>query len=112
MILIEVTTLDGVLRRIRSRGHALRKGSAESAPCAAVSVILKSLGLTVAGNPRCDLRLTAERPGEFDLAVDTGEAVPWLAAVWSMAETTLREIATEWPDQVRLTITEEKKHGT
>jgi uncharacterized protein YsxB (DUF464 family) len=112
MILIEVTTRDGVPLRIRSRGHAVRTGSAESAPCAAVSVVLKSLGLTVAGDSRCDLRLQAERPGEFDLEVDAGDAVTWLAAVWSMAGTTLREIATAWPEQVRLTITEEKEHGT
>jgi uncharacterized protein YsxB (DUF464 family) len=59
MILIEVTTSDGVPLRVRSRGHARRKGSAESAPCAAVSVVLKSLGLTVAGDSRCGLRVTA-----------------------------------------------------
>jgi uncharacterized protein YsxB (DUF464 family) len=112
MILIEVTTSDGVPLRVRSRGHARRKGSAESAPCAAVSVVLKSLGLTVAGDSRCGLRVTADRPGEFDLEVDPGEAASWVAAVWSMAGTTLREIAAEWPEQVRLMITEEKKHGT
>lgn len=97
---------------IRSTGHAVRVAGAESAPCAAVSVVLKSLGLTVAGDPRCDLRLKAEHPGEFDLEIDASGAISWITAVWSMAETTLREIAAEWPDQVRLTITEEKQHGT
>ncbi|MEX2443652.1 MAG: hypothetical protein WD492_08605 [Alkalispirochaeta sp.] len=112
MINVEVTVADGAPLRIVSSGHAIRTGSAESAPCAAASVVLKSFGLAVVRNTGCTVQVQAEEPGSFDVQLGACEDRRWIIGVWAVTETSLREIAAAWPDEVRLTITEEKRYGS
>lgn len=112
MIDIQVTVAEGVPTRIISSGHAVRNGSADSAPCAAVSVVLKSFGLALARNVQCRVNARAEQPGALDVALHGCEDHRWFAGVWVVTETSLREIAAAWPDHVRLSITEEKRYGS
>ncbi len=111
MIGVHVTVAEGVPTRIISSGHAIRSGSADSAPCAAVSVVLKSFGLGLAGNAKCRVSARAEQPGALDIELHGCDDQRWLAGVWAVTETSLREIAVAWPDQVQLSITEEKRYG-
>jgi uncharacterized protein YsxB (DUF464 family) len=112
MINVQVTIRGGVPTRVVSTGHAMRAGSADSAPCAAVSVVLKSFGLAVAGRSGCDVQVTADQPGTFDLRMSATSDAAWIDGVWTVTEGSLREIAATWPDEVRLTITEEKRYGS
>ena len=112
MIDIQVSMTEGVPTRVISSGHAIRSGSADSAPCAAVSVVLKSFGLALARNAQCRVHARAEHPGALDVAVHGCEDHQWITGVWVVTETSLREIAAAWPDHVRLSITEEKRYGS
>jgi uncharacterized protein YsxB (DUF464 family) len=112
MINVQVTIRDGVPTRVVSSGHAMRAGSTDSAACAAVSVVLKSFGLVVAGNSGCSVQVEAEQPGAFDLQLGARRDLSWIDGVWTVTETSLREISAAWPDEVRLTITEEKRYGS
>lgn len=112
MINVQVTTVEGIPSRLVSSGHAMRSGSSESAPCAAVSVVLKSFGLAIATNTGCRVQVQADQPGSFDLRLGECRDLQWLAGTWAVTATSLREIAAAWPDEMRLTITEEKKYGS
>ncbi|MFW5693732.1 MAG: hypothetical protein ACOCYB_01090 [Alkalispirochaeta sp.] len=77
-----------------------------------MSVVLKSFGLVVAGNARCGVHAQADAPGALELELSECDDHRWIAGVWAVTETSLREIAAAWPDEVRLSITEEKKYGS
>lgn len=112
MVRVTIDTVNGVPRRVRSRGHAVRQGGHDSAPCAAVSALLKGLGLAVAHNEDCAVRVDAPRPGEFDLTVDGCRDTAWFHGVWDLARRSFDEIAAAWPDEVTVTTIEERKNGT
>tara|TARA_B100000614_G_scaffold167465_1_gene149196 strand:- start:453 stop:791 length:339 start_codon:yes stop_codon:yes gene_type:complete len=112
MVRVEVTTGGDLPMRIRSTGHAQRPAAADSAACAAVSVVLKSFGLALARNGVCRIRLTADRPGVFDLEIEACDEPEWVRGMWAMARISLEEIEAAWPRDVQLTISEEKHNGT
>ena len=112
MIVINVTVDQRALRRIVARGHAVRKAGEESAACAAVSVALKGLALSIAERPACRCRFRADAPGEFDLEVVSCDAPTWLDGVWRVVYHLLYEAARAWPDEVQLNFSEEKRYGS
>lgn len=107
MVRVEVTTVGAQLRSISSSGHAIKPGDGESAPCAAISLLLKSLGTVLAVRDDCRVTVRAKAPGEFLMELDGCSAEEWLTGIWSLADRNLREIARAWPNDVSLKYNEE-----
>lgn len=112
MVRVTVHTVGGLPRRIAADGHATLSGGSASAPCAAISVVLKSFGLTVASNKTCAVRVRAEEPGTFDIELRNCQTAHWLEGAWTMARIALMEIEEQWPQEVRMNIVEERRDGT
>lgn len=109
MIRIEVVRQDGVLRRLSSRGHADTGGRPESAPCAAVSVVLKSFGLATVDAEGCTVEGAVPEPGVFDLSVMEIGDHRWYAGVSGIVERQIAVIAETWPDEVTIDYRDEEK---
>ena len=107
MISIEVTRNAGVPVRVVSTGHAVASRATESAPCAAVSVVLKSFGLTLLENGSCSVSGAAPGEGVFDISCRRCADIEWYRGVASLLERTLGEIRTAWPDEVTVSYYEE-----
>lgn len=112
MVDVQIRTRDGLPTHLSSRGHAGGNGSASNAACAAVSVLLKSFGLALVQHHGCTVDLAADQPGEFDLHLLDWNDPAWMQGVWTVTKAGLRETESAWPQEVQITITEEKKDGT
>ncbi len=107
MISIEVTRNGDLPVRIVSRGHAVASMGAESAPCAAVSVVLKSFGLTLLENGSCSVSGQAPGEGVFDISCHHCADTEWYRGVAGLLERELMEIQTAWPQAVTVSYHEE-----
>lgn len=97
---------DGRLSRLESRGHAVRRGAAESAPCAAVSAVVRGLGLAlVAGPLTVDGDVSEPGHARFDVVECTDDQ--WMAGLSDGTLRTLEAIAHAWPNDVELERIEE-----
>lgn len=83
----------------------------ESAPCAAVSVALKSFGLLLTDHG-CTVHGAVPRPGEFDLQCDQCDDLSWYNGATDMLRTFIAEVERDWPGQVSVQYSEEKAYGT
>lgn len=106
MIEITIVEQQGRVFRVISRGHAVRPEAGESAPCAAVSVLLQSFGLTLIDNG-CVVEGSVDRPGHFDLTCRQCENPDWYRGVSEITLGVIESIQRSWPDQIRLTIQKE-----
>lgn len=111
MVHVQIVLRDGALQRVTSRGHAAAAGGMESAPCAAVSVALKSFGLILMDHG-CTVHGAAPAPGEFDLRCDRCDDLSWYTGAADMLRAVIAEVERDWPDQVTVQYSEEKTDGT
>lgn len=107
MVRVTIGRRNGLVRSIHSTGHALRGPSGVSAPCAAVSVVLKGLAETLLHREDVHLDGRASRPGEFWLEVTDREPLhpgsdEWIEAAFLVAQRAIGEIARMWPDDVHV----------
>ncbi len=107
MIRVTITRRNGVLHRIQSRGHALRSGAESSAPCAAVSVLLKSFGLALTDRAGCSVEGSVPREGTYDVICNGCDDAAWYGGITELFERSLREIQGTWPSEVTVTYYEE-----
>lgn len=107
MIRVTARTRNGELFRIRAEGHALAQQEMQSAPCAAVSALLRGLGLSLLERGDCAVEGSVEREGQYDLSIVRCGDAAWLAGTWGLARAVLQGVAREWPREVEFTIHEE-----
>lgn len=112
MIRVTVSTRRGVLYRIAAEGHGSRGPDGLSAVCAAVSALLKGVGLSLLDSPGCTVEGTIEDQGLFDLTVTRCDDERWLRGLGDLTCTVLREIARQWPREIVFAVNEEKSNGT
>lgn len=107
MISVAVTTRDGRLWRIVAEGHAPRGERGASAPCAAVSALLKGAGLALLDSPDFSVTGSLEAEGRYDLTVTRCDDAVRLQGLMDVLRNTLQEIAREWPRDVTVTMYKE-----
>ncbi|MFA7565666.1 MAG: ribosomal-processing cysteine protease Prp [Alkalispirochaeta sp.] len=112
MINIRIVHKAGHLLRVQSTGHAVRAGNAvtgnsDSAPCAAVSVLLKSFGLALVEHAGCTVTGDVPREGAFDVTCRHCDDPDWYRGVAELFERSLKEIQMAWPDEVTVHYKEE-----
>lgn len=107
MIYVTITRRDGITRRIQSDGHAQRSGGVQSASCAAVSILLKSIGLALVDHAGCSVRGSIPQEGAYDVICNGCDDVAWFDGVIELFERNLKEIQTAWPAEVTVTYNEE-----
>ncbi|WP_159438729.1 hypothetical protein [Alkalispirochaeta americana] len=97
---MSVRTRDGIPVRIEANGHGLRGADHRSASCAAVSAVLKGLGVVLVENSSCTVQGSVAGPGAFVLTVKDCRDQAWLQGVADLLGQTLQEIALAWPEEV------------
>jgi uncharacterized protein YsxB (DUF464 family) len=112
MIRVSVRERAGVPVVIEADGHAQRGPDGLSAACAAVSVVLKAVGLELVGSDGCRVTGELDSPGRYRLEVVHCDDRCWLRGVWDLSRGILGEIAREWPREVEFTVIEENTDGT
>lgn len=112
MIRVTVRLRDALPVRIDADGHGLRGFDGQSAPCAAVSAVLKGLGLVLVEAPQCTVDGSVDQAGRYRLIISDCGDPHWMRGVWDSSRTTLQEIAREWPGEVNVSIIEENNNGT
>lgn len=100
MIALSIRTREGLPVRIEAHGHASAGSGALSAPCAAVSVLLKSLGGILVDHPSCAVRGSVSEPGAFILEIEGCRDQAWLRGVGDLLRCALQEVARSWPEEV------------
>lgn len=112
MIHISAHVREGVPLLIEAGGHASIGPDGLSAACAAVSVLLKTLGLELTGNAGCGVKGELGSPGSYRLEIVRCDDERWLRGLWDLSRGILGEIAREWPREIEFTVIEEKTDGT
>lgn len=102
MIRVVVHQRSGLLEHLEVSGHAPAAGGAESAPCAAVSAVVRALGLVLVRSPHCTVSGSAADPGYVDLTVENVGDAAWLAGAWDVAWTALQDAARTWPGEIQI----------
>lgn len=91
----------GLLRSIRSRGHA---GSASADVCVAVSLLLRRLGRMVASRPGLVVEGSAPEPGMFAMEIVrvSPEEPVWLLPAGDLVAGFLEDLAGSRPLDIRV----------
>ena len=107
--MIEVTIRlngSGVISRIRAVGHSGAAAKGQNIVCASASVLFRTLGRTLEGKEGIVIEGSADSRGEFFLEVVScpNTLHGWLEGVTSFILTGLRDLETENPDELSVSI--------
>ncbi|MGI9255456.1 MAG: ribosomal-processing cysteine protease Prp [Salinispira sp.] len=104
MIHCVITESSGVLRRLESKGHAhtdSRQG-AVSISCAAVSALIRSLGMALEMRSDVEVRVHTLSPGNvcFHIVSSAPESQGWLRGLTDMFIQGMEGAKNDFPDQI------------
>ncbi len=108
MIRICYVERDAIPRVVEASGHAFVGLDGESAACAAVSVALKALGLTLVEKQSCRVDGEISKAGDYRLEIASCRDKRWLQGVWSVTLRLLEEARRTWPDEITIDSEKEK----
>ena len=106
MVRVCLTVSNGRLAAIESSGHSGAGVRGEDVPCAAVSVLVRTVARVLLDEP--DVELEAEPPqrGRIKItAITCSEGKrPWLVGVTDVLARGIKDIVREYPDHVDLVV--------
>lgn len=104
----------GVLRTLTADGHAGLAARGQDPACAAASVLLLTAARTIEASAGFVVGGQTERPGSLQLEVVSrdGDVIEYGRGITDMLLKGVGDLAAEYPDHVRLTISKETEEKT
>lgn len=106
MISVDIRLAGGAIRALDSRGHAAAAGDI-SLPCAAVSALLRSFVAALGESETVSAEGDTSGPGTLTIRVGRVSDERWLRGAGDMLLSGLRQVASEFPDEVELRVSRE-----
>ena len=100
---------NNIIKYVKAEGHAGDRTAGENIICAAVSVLLRSAYRAIVKNSHVEACITARNEGSlyFRVIQYQDSQIEWLKGITDYLVTGIKDIETESPDSIKITITVE-----